>query len=318
MKTRLRVAALVLAVALPWAQARAGSLTLNLDLVFDTLTLSGQSTGDDAPALGDGWTRVDSSLQVQLSGAAPPSTLTGSLGIDAVSNTFMTLTGTFYLDLLFEDIDAAKVYGASLGNQVLVQAAPLVVGLDFGVDLSQLSAVQAYLAANPGATIGEAVDAFNASNDPATSGIDDIAPIITDNGVKMPLGVDLNNADGDDAVQLFGSSLLLTMAETVAVDLTMSDTEFAQLLADVLAGADVALDIAGSVDVTASDATLTGGIVDLADPPFTFENMELVARASTPASVPEPLTLALLGAGLVLAGVRRRLTPPRTPSSPPA
>jgi len=53
MKTRLRVAALVLVVALPWAQARAGSLTLNLDLVFDTLTLSGQSTGDDAPALGD-------------------------------------------------------------------------------------------------------------------------------------------------------------------------------------------------------------------------------------------------------------------------
>ena len=249
-----------------------------IDMMFSDISLSGSGP----MPLGTDWDSVESGVTVTSSNVAS-STMAGVVSVSDLFDITVDLTGTFYLDLSFTDIDAANDYGAGLGATVSLPASvdkPLVIGLNFTVTLAQLIGIAEHQLANPGATIQEAAEAYNATVLPGG----EIAFTLSDPGVETALGVDLNSNGSDDALTYFGSSLMFS---------SLGDLDL--LTESLTTGA----------TISASSVSFTGTVDDLlADPPFTIS---LDGSFTLATSVPAPASVLLLALGIAGMSARRVL-----------
>ncbi len=246
------------------------SLTINISTEIVQMDL----TGTGVLPLGPGYSEVLS--QVDFSESA---TLTSN-GLTSLFIDLNTETGTvsssfnFFLDMTLTDIDGSNSYAAGLGNQILIAA----------VATKPLSATVSGDVSFDGIT-GEAIVSNLTQNAPQ---------------IERALGVDVNGNMVDDSI--FYSLLNLTTI-VEALDFDAFDLLSANTTIDPVTG-DIIFDVVGSATLTATSLTMDGSVADtLTDPPFT---LELIGTISTPQAVPEPATMALVLAGMLMS-VRRRV-----------
>ncbi|MGH8596007.1 MAG: VPLPA-CTERM sorting domain-containing protein, partial [Gammaproteobacteria bacterium] len=115
------------------------------------------------------------------------------------------------------------------------------------------------------------------------------------------LNVDVNGNSNPDVLKLDADSVNFALDAIDFDDLTIDDS----VLADLLAGNNVATTIDGALSITAATVVLDGAVLDVAtDPPFTLNLSGSVGSTA----VPIPAAGWLFGSALGgLAARRRRL-----------